>query len=103
MRPCDCCRLARENPGHCWFSPACLHCGARLIQAIGGLPIPATQVSQRRRAVLTDWMAHGHPEAEIRTLAALPERALAPLNPQADSIGQAAPKVSAPHRPTKRR
>lgn len=101
--PCDCCRIARENPRHCWFSPACLHCGARLIQAIGGLPIPAKQVSMRRRAVLTDWMAHGHPEPEIRTLAALPERALAPLIRVEPSTGQAAPKVFAHHGPTKLR
>ena len=50
------------------FSPACIHCGARLIQRIGKLPIPQSSCTARRKAVLADWMAHGHDEATIRAL-----------------------------------
>ena len=51
------------------FNPACLHCGARLIQYLGTLPIAPAECAQRRRAVLADWMAHGHAESDLRSLA----------------------------------
>lgn len=50
------------------FNPACLHCGARLIQHLGGLPISAMECSQRRRAMLAVWVARGHDEQMIREL-----------------------------------
>lgn len=75
---CELCATAREFPQanvmHC---PSCIHCGARLIQRIGRLPIAVSEASQRRKAVLTDWVAAGHSEAEIRKLAKGP-LALAP-------------------------
>jgi hypothetical protein len=54
---------------HSLFSPACLWCGARLIQRLGALPRTRQEIATRRRAVLTDWMAYGHSEAELRSLA----------------------------------
>lgn len=78
---CDCCNRARLSPAHSQFCPTCLHCGARLIQAIGHLPISRQEVSTRRRQVLTDWIAHGHPEQQLRALAALDAQALAPMEP----------------------
>lgn len=67
--PCPCCQKVRENPHYAQHSLGCVHCGARLIQAIGRLSIPADEVVKRRRAVLTDWVQWGHSEAQIRALA----------------------------------
>jgi hypothetical protein len=67
--PCPCCKQVREDPHYPQHSLGCVHCGARLIQAIARYPIPAEQVVQRRRAVLADWVAWGHSEAQIRALA----------------------------------
>lgn len=50
------------------FNPACLHCGARLIQYLGRLPIPASECRQRRQAMLALWLKQGHSEAVIREL-----------------------------------
>lgn len=50
------------------FDPACTHCGARVIQFLGRLPIPASECRQRRQAMLALWIKHGHDEAEIREL-----------------------------------
>ena len=51
------------------FSPACVYCGARLIQRLGNTVIDSVECRDRRRAVLADWMAHGHIETELRALA----------------------------------
>lgn len=60
------------------YSPACLHCGARLIQKLGKLGRPSAEVTARRRVVLADWMAYGHSEVELRRLAKGP----VPLAPE---------------------
>lgn len=65
---CSCCKTAREFLAYPMFDPACLHCGARLIQTLGQLPRPRQEIVTRRQAVLADWVAHGHSEAEIRRL-----------------------------------
>ncbi len=65
---CDCCQTATINPAYPMFNPACLHCGARIIQAIGTLQIAASEASKRRTAQLKDWVAFGHLESEIRRL-----------------------------------
>jgi hypothetical protein len=66
---CDDCLAARETSGH-WrmYDLKCIYCGARLIQKIGRLQIPRVVATQRRMAVLADWVAFGHSEAEIRGL-----------------------------------
>lgn len=70
MRPCECCKYAKQSPGYAYYCPACLWCGARLIRAIGHIPgLPALTVRDRRRAVLADWLAMGHDETKIRKLA----------------------------------
>lgn len=66
------------------FNPACLHCGARLIQRLGALPRPRDEITARRRKVLEDWMAYGHSESDLRRLAKgpvplAPESSPAPL------------------------
>lgn len=69
---CPCCNDARNWPGTVaarTYTPACLWCGARLIQALGKLRRPREEIAERRRKVLADWMAHGHSEAELRALA----------------------------------
>lgn len=66
---CDCCEATREAPMHRMFNPACVHCGARLIQRLGKLARPREEIAARRRQVLADWMAQGHPEADLRRLA----------------------------------
>lgn len=62
------------------FSPACIFCGARLIQRIGKLHIAQSECVARRRAVLKDWVDWGHSEAQIRELVKGPV-ALAPTCP----------------------
>lgn len=66
---CSNCETARTFPGFRMFDPACLYCGARLIQLLGKLPIGVTEVTARRRQVLADWIVHGHTEADLRRLA----------------------------------
>lgn len=76
---CSDCEASRTCSGHYrLFSPACIHCGARLIQAIGKVGKTAAEITQRRRVVLADWMAMGHDEQELRALAAAKTPALAP-------------------------
>lgn len=95
---CQCCAAARETKGaHRFFSPNCLWCGARLIKALGGLPIAVSECVARRRAVLADWMAYGHAEQELRALAKAPG---IPLEPEA---GPAVATESARPTKTKRR
>lgn len=70
---------ARESTG-AWrmFDLACLWCGARLIQRLGKLRVTNAEITQRRRAVLADWVGYGHKETEIRDLVPGP-MALAPI------------------------
>jgi hypothetical protein len=103
---CDCCHRARLSPAYPLFCPACLHCGARLIQAVGRLPIGRQEASTRRRKVLADWMAHGHPEQQIRNLADSDVMAIAPLElapPPLPKTGQVQSTASARPTPAKRR
>ena len=65
---CKNCDIARGFPGYRMFNPACLYCGARLIQSLGRLPIPASECRQRRQAALALWLRQGHSEAVIREL-----------------------------------
>lgn len=86
---CECCEAAREAPAHNLYTPACLWCGARLIQALGRLhDRPRSEIAARRRAVLTDWMAYGHEEAQLRALAKGP-KAFAPERPASSSAPRA--------------
>lgn len=66
---CNNCKTAQEFRNHSMFDPACIFCGARLIQRIGKLPIAQSEAVLRRRAVLKDWVDWGHSEAKIRQLA----------------------------------
>ena len=66
---CDNCQVAKNFPAYRFFNPACLYCGARFIQHLGTYRIAPQECVQRRRVVLADWMAHGHPEAQLRALA----------------------------------
>ena len=78
---CPCCKDARDWPGTVaarTYTPACLYCGARLIQALGKLRQPREEIAERRRKVLADWIAHGHPEADLRALAKCDALPLAP-------------------------
>lgn len=77
---CSNCDTARQYPAYPMFSPACVFCGARLIQRIGKLKIAYSQCVSRRRAVLKDWVDLGHSESKIRELVKGPV-ALAPTFP----------------------
>lgn len=92
---CSDCNTTREAPGHALFCPTCIWCGARLIQRIQRLPRPASEIRDRCRQVLADWMAYGHAEQELRKLAKGP----APLAP----TGPAEPLECAPPKKAKRR
>lgn len=65
-------------PQHNQFNPACLYCGARIIQHLGTMQIPASDCTRRHRDALAVWVAHGHSEAEMRALVNGPP-AIAPL------------------------
>ena len=66
---CECCLNAKAHFSHPYFDPACLFCGARIIQMIGTHPIAASVCATRRRAQLAVWVSYGHSETEIRRLA----------------------------------
>ena len=71
---CDCCNSDRICAGHYrYFDPRCLFCGGRLIQRIGKVKALPSEIAQRRRVVLADWMKAGHSESELRELAKAPE------------------------------
>jgi hypothetical protein len=78
MTPCNCCQAARLYQAHNQFNPACLYCGARIIQHLGTMQIQKSDCTRRRRDALATWVAHGHNEAQIRALASGP-LALTPL------------------------
>lgn len=67
---CKDCQAARETQG-LWrfYNPLCLHCGARIIQAIQRLQITNEDKKARCRAQLADWMRYGHSEDTLRELA----------------------------------
>mgnify|MGYP003606892547 CR=1 FL=1 len=96
MTPCNCCQAARLYPQHNQFNPACLYCGARIIQHLGTMQIPQSDCTRRRRDALATWVAHGHNEAQIRALASGP-LALTP------EYGPAEPSASAHPPKAKRR
>ena len=84
---CTDCEAARETRGQ-WnrFDPACLWCGARLIQQIKGLTgRPSAERSARCKVVLTDWAAHGHAESALRELVSSGSM---PLEPHGKPDGQ---------------
>lgn len=74
--PCDCCTAFRANENFRQGSPSCIYCGARLIWLVQRLRRGKTETADRCRAILADWVAHGHSEAEIRRLAKLPKPAV---------------------------
>lgn len=76
---CKCCNTAREFPGYRLFDPACLHCGARYIQAIGACAIAKSEAQKWKTKVLNDWLRHGHPETALRALAASMAPSLTPV------------------------
>ena len=65
---CANCTVARDFAAYALYTPACIHCGARLIQHLGLRNISPAECTTRRKAVLADWVAWGHSEAEIRQL-----------------------------------
>lgn len=66
---CSDCNAARITTGHWpYHDPACIYCGARLIQRLGRIRQLPSIITQRRQVVLRDWMAMGHSEQEIREL-----------------------------------
>lgn len=81
---CDVCSVVRKHfprdaQAYRMRCPACVHCGARLIQkmqSVFALSPPARR--EKSRAVLADWMAHGHSEADLRRLAQSGAWAVAP-------------------------
>ena len=66
---CKDCNTARSFAQYNSFNPACIHCGARIIQLWPTLPITDSECVTYRRQSLKTWMDWGHDEAEIRKLA----------------------------------
>jgi hypothetical protein len=65
---CTQCTTARDFAAYRFYNPACIYCGARLIQRLALRDISNAECTIRRKAVLADWVAWGHSEAEIRAL-----------------------------------
>lgn len=86
MRDCDVCAVVRryypKDPQlHRMHCPACVHCGARLIQKHQRQQgLTPAQRQDRSRAALSDWMACGHAEAQLRSLAKATAWAVAPAD-----------------------
>ena len=94
---CTECEAARMYPQHPIFCPTCLFCGGRYLRLIGQQPLPPARVRAWRQKVLADWMAFGHPEAELRRLARLPlAQCLPPTGPAGST---ASDSRSRPKRP----
>lgn len=80
---CECCGAARETAGMWrYYELSCAHCGSRLIQRLGKLQVTAAEITQRRKAVLADWVKYGHAESQIRELVRGP-MAVAPITKDA--------------------
>lgn len=79
---CESCNQARDNPQWRQFNPACLYCGARILQCLGTLDIAVSECRQRRRESLAVWLQHGHNEQEIRAMVKGP-LAIGPASSQA--------------------
>ena len=77
---CTCCNEARPDPASCrMFADYCLHCAARRIQYIQRrLPLSPDDKRNRCRKALSDAMALGLPELEIRRMAKLAAWQVAP-------------------------
>jgi len=69
---CSNCAIARTNQDYRLYDPACLHCGARIIQQMPLVSLGKTECSQRRTAALAAWVAHGHSELQIRAMVKVP-------------------------------
>lgn len=79
MSTCHECQRARETAGRfAWYCPKCLYCGARLIARLQVMQRPRSEITERCRKVLADWMAMGHDEQQLRALAKGPM----PLEPE---------------------
>lgn len=78
---CQACRDARTSPEHSrLFADYCLHCAARRIQYIQRrLNLSPTAKAARCRKALSDALALGLEELEIRRLAKLPEWQIQPI------------------------
>lgn len=80
---CTDCQAARETQGQWrqYNTPQCLYCTARWIQMLPKVirTWPTEKITAERRAVLSAAIAYGHPEQQIRDLAALKEMALQPV------------------------
>ena len=66
---CQDCQRASLSAQYKTFNPACIHCGARIIQFLGRQQIAASLCSERRTKELKVWTDLGHSEVEIRRLA----------------------------------
>ena len=81
---CPQCTLIRSYwPNEPWhrtqYNPACIHCGARLIQWLQRKCTSSrADRAERCRSALSMWMAYGHSEDEIRKLAKAKQWAVAP-------------------------
>lgn len=69
--PCDAFNaMPRPTPAD-WsrFDPACLPCGARYLWLLQRSSLVREEKVERLRGVLATWIAHGHYEQQLRTLA----------------------------------
>lgn len=106
-RRCDDCLRSQAGPGWRLYDPACLWCGARLIQAIQGLKGRASpvRIEQRVNHVLLDWTHYGHNSQELMELASQANLPLQPWPPETGnpSTGPAKPGERDARTATKRR
>lgn len=104
-RMCEDCRRATAGPGWRLYDPACLWCGARLIQSIQNLKgrVSPVRIEQRVKHVLLGWTHYGHNSQELLAMANEPNLPLQPWPPQTGTgaTGQVASGARGDRTPTK--
>lgn len=93
MRPCDDCNNAKESPLWSLYSLGCIYCGARLIQNLQRLGLPADERKARVGKVAADWVAWGHSGPELKRLASGLYPSLPPA-PESPTPPASAPRKS---------
>lgn len=63
LDPCECHECRRDLNR---FNPACVGCGGRYIRDVQKRAMPLEPKVKWLRKILTDWMAFGHAEQELR-------------------------------------
>lgn len=73
--PCEECERYAASKAWARCDPACLRCGGRYLFLIQRLRLPEQEKRERLRAAVTVWTDLGHPESQLREIAAAMRKA----------------------------